>query len=121
MVRLAALVTVILSVLLAGCSGASSSAPTPSAGGTSAAASAPAVQQVTFRVPTMVCSHNCWPAVREALQKQPGVAEITLAPQKEEVPIDNPLVTVKLNGTFDADQAIQAIAAAGFAKATVEP
>jgi copper chaperone CopZ len=121
MVRLAALVTVIFPVLLAGCSSASSSAPAPSAGGTSPAASAPAAQQVTFRVPTMVCSHNCWPAVRDALQKQPGVAEVTLAPQQEEVPIDNPLVTVKLNAPFDADQAIEAIAAAGFAKATVEP
>jgi hypothetical protein len=28
---------------------------------------------------------------------------------------------VKLNGPFDADQAIEAIAAAGFAKATVAP
>jgi copper chaperone CopZ len=121
MIRLAALVAVVFPVLLAGCSGASSSAPAPSANGAPAAAGVPDVQQVTFRVPTMVCSHNCWPAVREALQKQPGVAEVTLAPQKEEVPIDNPLVTVKLNGPFDADQAIEAIAAAGFSKATVEP
>jgi hypothetical protein len=54
------------------------------------------------------------------LQKQPGVSDVTLAAQKEEVAIDNPLVTVNLNGPFDADQAIQAIAAAGFPKATVE-
>ena len=121
MVRFASVVVMALAVLLAGCSAESSSAPSPAADGAPTAGSAPAVQQVTFRVPTMVCSHNCWPAVREALQKQPGVAEVTLAPQKEEVPIDNPLVTVKLNGTFDADRAIEAIAAAGFAKATVEP
>jgi copper chaperone CopZ len=115
MVRFTSLVAMAYAVLLAGCSGASSSAPAPAAGG------APAVQQVTFRVPTMVCSKNCWPVVRDALQKQPGVTDVKLAPQKEEVPIDNPLVTVKLNGPFDADKAIEAIAAAGFAKATVEP
>lgn len=119
MLRFVSLVAI--AVLLAGCSGASSSAPSPAADGAPAAASAPAVQQVTFRVPTMVCSRNCWPAVRDALQTQPGVTDVTLAPQKEEVPIDNPLVTVKLNGPFDADKAIEAIAAAGFAKATVEP
>jgi hypothetical protein len=48
------------------------------------------------------------------------VAEVTLAPQKEEVPIDNPLVTVTLNGPFDADKAIEAVAAAGFSRATIE-
>jgi copper chaperone CopZ len=121
MVRFTSLVAMTLAVLLAGCSAESSSAPSPAAGGAPTAGSAPAVQQVTFRVPTMVCSKNCWPVVRDALQKQPGVTDVTLAPQKEEVPIDNPLVTVKLNGPFDADKAIEAIAAAGFAKATVEP
>ncbi len=121
MVRLAALVTVAFAVLLTGCSGASSSTPSPTAGAAPSPASAAAVQQVTFRIPTMVCSKNCWPVVRDTLQKQPSVTDVTLAPQKEEVPIDNPLVTVKLSGPFDADKAIEAIAAAGFAKATVEP
>lgn len=121
MTRFASLVIVVAAALLAGCSDASRSAPSPAVGAAPAAGSTGAVQQVTFRVPTMVCQHNCWPAVRDALQKQPGVTEVTLAPQKEEVPVDNPLVTVKLGGAFDTDQAIQAIAAAGFPKATVEP
>jgi len=118
MVRLASLVAV--TVLLAGCSAESVPAPTSSAGGAVAPGGTAEVRPVTFRVPTMVCTQNCWPAVRDALQKQPGVSDVTLAPQQEEVAIDNPLVTVNLDGPFDADQAIQAIAAAGFAKATVE-
>jgi len=118
MFRFASLVA--LSVLLAGCSGETSPAPTSSAGVASAAAGTAAVQQVTLRVPTMVCTHNCWPVVRDTLQKQPGVVEVKLAPQKEDVAIDTPLVTVSLNGPFDSDKAIAAIAAAGFAKATVE-
>ena len=48
------------------------------------------------------------------------MTEVKLAPQKEEVAIDNPLVTISLNGPFDTDKAVAAIAAAGFAKATVE-
>ena len=75
---------------------------------------------MTLRAPAMVCTKNCWPAVRDALQQQPGVTEVKLAPQKEEVAIDNPLVTISLNGPFDTDKAIAAIAAAGFAKATAE-
>ena len=119
MFRFVSLVAV--TVLLAGCSGDTTRTPAASAPANSApAAGAAAVQQVTLRVPTMVCSHNCWPAVRDALKKQPGVTEVKLAPQKEEVAIDNPLVTVSLNGPFDADIAIKAIAAAGFAKATLE-
>ena len=121
MSRFALLVPVVVAALLAGCSDTSRNVPSPVAGAAPAARSTAAVQQVTFRVPTMVCQHNCWPAVREALQKQPGVTEVTLAPQKEEVPIDNPLVTVKLGGSFDTDGAIEAIEAAGFPKATVEP
>ena len=117
MFRFAFLVTA--TVLFLGCSPNTASAPAPSASAAPAAA-APAVQQVTLRVPTMVCTHNCWPVVRDALQKQPGVAEVKLAPQKEDVAIDTPLVTVSLNGPFDSDKAIAAIAAAGFAKATVE-
>jgi len=121
MTRLTFLLSVLATALLAGCSGESNSAPSPAASAAPAAGSTTAVQQVTFRVPTMVCQHNCWPVVRDTLQKQPGVAEVTLAPQKEEVPVDNPLVTVKLSGSFDADKAIEAIDAAGFPKATVEP
>jgi len=117
MFRFASLVAV--GVLLLGCSGHPSAAPAPSASVTPAAGAA-VVQQVTLRVPTMVCTKNCWPAVRDALQQQPGVTEVKLAPQKEEVAIDNPLVTISLNGPFDTDKAIAAIAAAGFAKATVE-
>ena len=109
----------VAAVLFLGCSQDRPSA-SPSSAGAVPVAGAPAVQQVTLRVPTMVCTHNCWPVVRDTLQKQPGVREVTLAPQKDEVAIDTPLVTVSLNGPFDADKAIAAVAAAGFAKATVE-
>lgn len=119
MFRVASLLAV--TVLLASCSCDTTSTPAaPSSASAAPAVGPPAVQQVVLRVPTMVCTRNCWPVVRDTLQKQPGVAEVKLAPQKEEVAIDNPLVTVSLNGPFDADKAIAAIAAAGFAKATVE-
>jgi copper chaperone CopZ len=106
--------------LLAGCSGGSMPTSASSDRGNAAADATGELTPVTFRVPTMVCTKNCWPAVRDALQKQPGVQDVTLAPQQEEIAIDNPLVTVTRNGSFDAEQAIEAIAAAGFGNATVE-
>lgn len=117
MIRFASLIAV--TVLLAGCAGDTTSTPAASAS-VAPATGAPAVQQVTLRVPTMECPYSCWPVVKETLQKQPGVTSVVLAPQKDKDKIDNPLVTVDLNGPFDADKAIKAIAAAGFAKATVE-
>ena len=107
-------------VLSSGCSGSSTPAPGSSGPGNAATGGAGELTPVTFRVPTMVCTKSCWPAVRDALQKEPGVQDVTLAPQQEEVAIDNPLVTVTPNGSFDVKQAIQAIAAAGFGNATVE-
>ncbi len=71
----------------------------------------------TLKVPTMSCPHGCWPAVKETLEKQPGVASVELAKQANETEISNPQVTVKLNNSFDLNAAIAALAAAGFENA----
>ncbi len=75
------------------------------------------VASKTLKVPTMNCPHGCWPTVKETLAKQPGVASVELAKQANETEISNPQVTLKLNGKFDLNAAITALAAAGFENA----
>lgn len=62
----------------------------------------------------MSCPHGCWPTVEKTLAAQPGVEAVALAKQKTEDSIDNPVVYVKLNGKFDAQAAMAALAKAGF-------
>jgi copper chaperone CopZ len=104
---------------LAGCSG-----DVPVSGDSSPAPTTKVVYQagedVTLHVPNMHCVVNCWPKVKKALEEQDGVAEVTLAKQAEEVAIDNPRVTVKLDGEFDSANAIEALASAGFEDTAVE-
>ncbi len=77
-------------------------------------------EDVTLHVPNMHCVVNCWPKVKKSLEEQDGVAEVTLAKQAEEVEIDNPRITLKLDGEFDSSKAIDALASAGFADTVVE-
>ena len=77
-------------------------------------------QLVSLRIPTMHCTLSCWPKIKEELEKHEGVAEVTLAEQAKEGELDNPVVHVRTDGTFDSKKAIDALAKAGFAKATVE-
>jgi copper chaperone CopZ len=77
-------------------------------------------QLVSLRIPTMHCTRSCWPKIKEELEKQEGVTEVTLAQQAAEVEVDNPVVHVRNDGTFDSNQAIAALAKIGFAKAAVE-
>lgn len=77
-------------------------------------------QMVSLRIPTMHCALSCWPKIKEELEKHEGVAEVTLAEQAAEVEVDNPVVHVRTDGTFDSEKAIAALAKIGFAKATVE-
>lgn len=117
-----------VSCLLAmlGCAPASDpvdSGSVPPATGASDAASpatAPSTQMVSLRVPKMHCPFACWPKVKETLEKQDGVAEVTLAEQADENAIDNPVVHVRAAESFDASQAIDALAAAGFSDATLD-
>ncbi len=62
----------------------------------------------------MHCPFSCYPAVKENLEGQPGVEEVTLAKQEREGTIDNPQVFVKLNGSFDTNAAIAALKEKGF-------
>jgi copper chaperone CopZ len=76
--------------------------------------------QVSIHVPNMHCPHACWPAIKETLEGEGGVAEVTLAEQAEEDKIDNPRVMVTLNGPFDGAKAVEALTAAGFADSEIE-
>ncbi len=77
------------------------------------------VADTSLKVPTMSCPHGCWPTVKETLAKQPGVEAVELAQQKSQDSIDNPVVYIKLNGKFDRQAAMAALAKAGFEKAEV--
>lgn len=72
------------------------------------------VANTSLKVPNMSCPHGCWPTVEKTLAAQPGVEAVALAKQKSEDSIDNPVVYVKLNGKFDAQAAVAALAKAGF-------
>lgn len=87
----------------------------PTSGTTTSAVAAPTgVKLVSLDVPDMHCPFACYPKVKETLESQPGVEEVTLAKQKEEGIIDNPQVLVKLNGNFDPNSAIAALKQSGF-------
>ncbi len=77
-------------------------------------------EDVTLHVPNMHCVFDCWPKVKKTLEEQDGVAEVTLAQQAEEDKLDNPRVTLKLDGEFDSAKAIDALASAGFADTVAE-
>lgn len=68
-------------------------------------------------VPSMMCPYSCWPTVQETLAKQPGVEGVQLAEQPEgtkEGEIVERVVELKLNGDFDADAAVAALAKVNF-------
>lgn len=118
--RLASCIFVVAVVLVAGCSTESSPTAATSVRGPEAETGADTARQVTLRVPTMSCTRSCWPAAREALEKQPGVRKVALVPQQDKVMIDTPLITLNVEDSFDVDKALEAVAAAGFANASVE-
>ncbi|HAN96539.1 MAG TPA: hypothetical protein DCQ98_03495 [Planctomycetaceae bacterium] len=74
---------------------------------------------VSLLVPKMECPVACWPKVKETLERQPGVTNVVLAPQKDENVIDNPQVEIEVAEGFDADKALAAVAEAGFSGSTV--
>jgi periplasmic mercuric ion binding protein len=109
---------------VSGCTPAAGPNPTvsaePAGSVTTAADSDPAVQLVSLQVPGMHCQFACWPKVKETLEQQEGVAEVSLAQQAKENELDNPVVHVRVDGPFDAAQAVQALADAGFRGARLE-
>jgi hypothetical protein len=76
--------------------------------------------KVSLEVPTMSCPFACWPHVKETLEGESGVTQVTLAPQKDANAIDNPVVYVAAGTDFNAEKAIADLAAAGFAGAKVK-
>lgn len=75
-------------------------------------------QLVTLHVPKMHCPFACYPAVKETLEKTPGVVTVVLAEQKDKNAIDNPEVKIQVSEDFDAEAAIEALASAGFSEST---
>jgi len=68
-------------------------------------------------VPGMMCPYSCWPKVKETLAAQPGVEGVQLAEQPAgtaEGEIKERVVELKLNGDFDADAAVAALAKVSF-------
>lgn len=102
-------------------------ATTPVVDGESAADEAPRppkdpnakYHRVSLEVPTMSCPFACWPKVKKTLEKQPGVGEVTLSPQKDKDAIDQPVVYVEATDAFQAEAAFAALTAAGFGGAKV--
>ncbi|MFM7071374.1 MAG: heavy metal-associated domain-containing protein [Planctomycetota bacterium] len=83
-------------------------------------------QLVSVEVPTMSCPFACWPKVKKTLEKQAGVGDVTLAPQKEADAIDKPVVIVEATDAFQVEAAFAALTEAGFggaklAAATASP
>lgn len=76
--------------------------------------------QLVVHVPNMHCPFACYPAVKETLQDQQGVAGIELVEQKEEGVIDNPRVIVTVGENFDPTAALNALSQAGFSESNVE-
>ena len=117
MIRLVLVTSVCL--CLAGCS-ADSPVSTDSSPAPTTKIVYQAGEDVTLHIPNMHCTKSCWPIVKKALEEQDGVAEVILAEQAKEVEIDNPRLTLKLDGEFDSAKAIDALALAGFADTVVE-
>jgi hypothetical protein len=87
---------------------------------TTAGVAVEATQMVALRVPSMHCPFACWPKVKKTLEGQGGVAEVTLAKQKSESELTNPVVYVQADDSFDSSEAIEALAAVGFQDAVTE-
>ncbi len=71
------------------------------------------VQLVSMKV-SMHCPYGCYPKVKETLESEAGVSEVTLAAQKSADTIDNPVVYIATTGNFDAAKAMKALEAEGF-------
>lgn len=92
-----------------------SGTPTASSGSTNAMlpSSNLNTKLVSMKV-SMHCPHGCYPAVKEALEKEAGVKGVELAKQKDPDAIDNPIVYISVDSSFDSARAIESLKAAGF-------
>lgn len=112
-------------VMVIGC-GETTPVATTDEPATPAVAEAPAsgetleLQTIALKVPSMHCPFGCWPTVQSTLAKQPHVADVKLAAQKDPNAIDNPVVLVSFSGDFDQAKAFSELAEAGFADAAVQ-
>lgn len=80
----------------------------------------PAGETVSLSVPTMHCKDGCFAKIKAELEEQAGVAEVTLAEQAAEDRLDNRVVHVRTDASFDSGNAIAVLEELGFPKATVQ-
>ncbi len=124
--RVMSLFVVGLSLLAFGCTPPASNemtpAPPPASGtpeassGTTNAMVSPidkTTKLVSMKV-SMHCPHGCYPAVKEALEKEAGVKGVELAKQKDPDVIDNPVVYISTDSSFDPSKAIASLKEVGF-------
>lgn len=69
---------------------------------------------LTLSVPEMHCEFACFPKVKETLEQETGVEEVTLAAQKEEGVLDNRQVIVKYQAGFNPRSALKSLEEAGY-------
>lgn len=77
------------------------------------------LQTISLMVPGMHCPVACYPSVKKTLESEAGVQEVELVEQKQEGLIDNPVVIIKHDPSFDLDQAVASLEKRGFADAVV--
>jgi len=94
--------------------------PAPTSGSTAASMAPTSVKMVSMKVDEMHCPFGCYPTVEKALAKVPGVSSVKLADQKNSDTIDNPVVYVEVDSSFDPTAAIAAVSKAGFASEMVK-
>ena len=70
---------------------------------------------VAISVPAMMCEHGCPPAIKEILAQQPGAVEVTV-----DFPTKTAIVTVEDKSQFDAQAAIEALAAKEYKDSTIK-
>lgn len=95
---------------------ASATAKVPTEG---MAAEGAELQVIGLKVPGMHCPMACYPSVKKTLEGESGVHEVDLVEQKQEGMIDNPVVIIKHDSSFDMSRAVASLEKRGFADATV--
>lgn len=77
------------------------------------------LQTISLKVPGMHCPAACYSSVKKTLESEAGVQTVELVAQKEEGRIDNPVVIIKHDPSFDLNKAVASLEKRGFSDAAV--
>ena len=75
---------------------------------------------MSLEVPTMQCPINNWPKVRDTLEAEPGVEAVLLAAQTRDDVIENRVVHVAVDDSFQPSRAVLSLANAGYSGVSVQ-